>query len=190
MITKPEVSHPTPACPNPSDWSCYDGDATEVEVLNLLESLIYALKPRVIVETGCYKGFGTERLIAGVLKNGFGRVYTCDTGYDMVLHTVEKLKMYSHLMTTKIGTGVELINDIPAPIDFAFLDSGPDEIRCHELRAVLPKLAAEGVIAVHDVGQQHGLRAHFLRTVKELGLQYITFATPRGFALVRKWQLP
>lgn len=183
---KPEVSHPTPCCPEPQRWSCYDGDATEVEVLALLESLIVALKPKVIIETGCYDGHGTARLVAGVVQNGFGQVYTTDTGHDKSLATTARLAEFSHIVTVTTGTGIDLIRQIPGPVDFAFLDSGPDEIRCHELRALFPKLAATGVVVIHDSGLQHGMRPHIISALYELGMQFIMFDTPRGITLARK----
>ena len=187
-IVKPEVACVTACCPHPEQWSCYDSEGTELEVLSALQSLIVMLKPTTIIETGCYRGYGTEMLARGVAQNGFGSVLTTDIGGDMVQETQTRLTRLSldHLVSVHHGTGLELIAKAPRPINFAFLDSGPDEIRCHELRAVLPKLAPSGIIAVHDTGLQHGLREYFVRTVNELGLMYFMFDTPRGFSLVRK----
>ena len=183
----PEVSHPTEACPNPEQWHCYDGEATEVEVLEHLTSLVTLLKPPVLIETGCYRGYGTRALARGILANEKGLLWTCDIGFDMVQATRDMVPWAR--VNVEHCTGLQLIARLPAPIDFAFLDSGPDEVRCAELRAVLPKMSRSGVIVVHDTGLQHGLRPHFLKTVEELGLQYFMFDTPRGLSLVRKpWQ--
>lgn len=183
---KPEVSHPTKVCPSPELWRCHDSEATEVEVLDFLQYLVRMLKPKVIIETGCYDGYGTEQLVLGILANGFGHVHFCDIGQDKLASARERpgvpaLSLYN-------CTGVELIARVEGPIDFAFLDSGPDGIRIGELKALLPKLAPEGVVAVHDVGQ-HGLRAHFDFAMESLPeYQHIIFSTPRGLALVRKKQ--
>lgn len=182
---KPEVSHPTTVCPHPELWHCYDEQATEVEVLEFLAALVGMLKPQTIVETGCWDGYGSEQLVRGAIQNGFGHVYTCDIGHDKVLATTKRLEAFPGWATVTQSTGLELIDAVPAPIDFAFLDSGPDEIRCHELRAVLPKLSAEGIIVVHDVGVQGWLRRYFTDTVEELGLQSFIFTTPRGLGLAR-----
>ena len=183
-----EVSHPTVCCPKPHLWSCYDSEGTEVEVVDFLSALVVMLKPEVLIETGCYKGYGTEQIARGVVANGFGEFYTTDVGMDMVETTQRRLAsryLQDHVQVVH-GTGVQLIARMTKPVDFAFLDSGPDDIRTQELRALLPKLSASGVVVVHDTGIQHGLRAHFLTAVKELRLQYFMFDTPRGVSLVRK----
>jgi predicted O-methyltransferase YrrM len=187
MTIQNEVSHPTAACPVPEQWTCYDSEATEIEVLKLLHSLVVALKPKVVIETGCYNGYGTEALASGCDKNGFGTVWSCDVGFDKLSITQARLQG-SQLDNVKLFNcfGTELIKQVPSEIDFAFLDSGADGVRCDELRVLYPKLAKSGVVVVHDVGIQHGLRPYFFRTMKELGMEYITFDTPRGLALVRK----
>jgi predicted O-methyltransferase YrrM len=182
----PEVSHPTSVCPHPELWHCYDDQATEIEVLDFLTALVVMLKPRIIIETGCWLGFGTERLVQGAIQNGFGHVYTCDIAHDKVLDARERLTAVSDWVTVKHCTGLELIAEVPTPIDFAFLDSGPDMVRCHELCAVTPKLATEGIVAVHDVGVQGWLRYYFTETVRNLALQHFIFTTPRGLGLARK----
>lgn len=183
---KPEISHPTPCCLHPERWSCYDGDATEVEVLYFVGALVRALKPEVAIETGSYLGHGTEHITLGIATNGSGHLWTTDIGHDMATKTAERMSQFSHLVTVTTGSGIDLINQLPGPIDFAFLDSGPDEIRCHELRALHPKLAASGVVVIHDSGLQHGLRPHLIKTLRELGMQFIMLDTPRGVTIARK----
>ena len=183
---KPEVSHPTEACPEPELWTCVDDQATELEVLELLTALVVALKPRMLIETGCYDGWGTLALARGCQRNHFGSVFTCDVDKAKTHTTYEVFKRQGmggiSIMTC---TGKELIERLDQ-IDFAFLDSGADEVRCEELKTLMPKLSRSGVVVVHDVGIQHGLRPHFFETVRELGLEFITLDTPRGLALVRK----
>ena len=183
----PEVSQSTSRCPYPQRWQCYDDMATEVEVLDLLTALVVALKPEVIVETGCYKGYGTERLLRGAIKNGLGHVYTCDIDHSMVIQTREWLKDIGGCEIRQC-TGLELINSISTPIDFAFLDSGGEaRIRAEELRAVLPKLSPWGVVAVHDTGQTHPDHREAIEgVVRELNLDVVFFDTPRGMSIIKK----
>jgi predicted O-methyltransferase YrrM len=158
--------------------------ATEIECLDMLEALVWMLKPEVIVETGCYKGYGTDRLINGVIKNGSGHVYTCDLQSEMVEMT---RKIAGRTATVEQCTGAELISKLSS-IDFAFLDSGGQaSVRREELELVLPKLSPWGVVAVHDTGETHpDFREEFDRAVKELNLDAVFFDTPRGFALLKK----
>lgn len=184
---KPEVSHPTEACPQPELWSCIDDQATELEVLDLLTALVVALKPKRIIETGCYDGYGTAALWHGCQRNRFGQIWTCDRDLNRTKATYERLRQSGVKGVSIVCcSGIHMIRNVDAPIDFAFLDSGADEVRCDELKELLPKLSVSGVVVIHDVGIQHGLRPHFLKTVDELRLEYITLDTPRGVALVRK----
>lgn len=191
-----EVSHPTPACPHPALWSCYDSEATELEVLDFLQTLVRMLKPEVVIETGCYRGHGTEKLAVGLSMNGFGHLWTTDIGIDKVEETKSRLKAHrlwpmDHVVTVRHGTGVQLIAQMSRQIDMAFLDSGPDEVRVEELKVLLPKLNKSGVVIIHDTGLQHGLRSYFLEAVASMpGLQVFMFDTPRGLSLVRKTWIP
>ena len=185
---KPEVCIATKVCPHPELWHCYDEQATEVEVLDFLYALVVMLKPRRIVETGCYNGYGTERLARGCRENGFGVLYTCDLAGEQVRKTLARLDAgkYTGIVVSQC-TGETLINSISGDIDLAFLDSGPDEIRCHELRALYPKLSPGGVVAVHNNGIHGWLREKYLPPLlRELNMQHIYFDTPRGVALARK----
>jgi predicted O-methyltransferase YrrM len=182
----PEMSPPTAVCLNPERWHAYDNMATELEVLALLGCLVAALKPKRILETGCYHGHATEQLAKATRINGFGDIFTCDTGAREVQITHERLLGYSNVSIIT-GTGLELINTVGGPIHFAFLDSGPDEIRCHELRALYPYLSAGAVVAIHDSGVHTFLREKYLpHLLRELEMQHIFFDTPRGLCLCRK----
>lgn len=185
----PEVSTPTPRCSHPEVWSCHDAMATEIEVLDMLTALVWMLKPKVIAETGCYFGHGTEKLALGALHNGFGHVYTCDIDHSMTVRAAERLQ-YSlkELVTIEQCSGTELIAKLAEPVDFAFLDSGgTPSVRGDELRAVMPKLSPWGVVAIHDTGPTHpDLREQIFGVVEELGLESVTFDTPRGFTICRR----
>ncbi len=185
----PEVSRSTARCPYPERWTCYDDQATELEVLNMLTALVTMLKPEVIVETGCYRGYGTERLVMGAAQNGFGAVYTCDVSHEMIVATQQKLSCRdTRWYTVDSCTGVELISKVPSLIDFAFIDSSGDaSVRAEELRLVIPKLSPWGVVVVHDTGETHpDHRDAIEAVVKELDLAAVFFDTPRGCAIIRR----
>lgn len=185
---KPEVCIATKVCPFPELWHCYDEQATEVEVLDFLYALVIMLKPRRVVETGCYNGFGTERLAKGCRENGFGVLYTCDISKEQVDNTVSRLKQggYQGIIVNQCS-GIQLIHTVAGAVDLAFLDSGPDENRCDELRALYLKISPGGVVALHDTGIHGFLREKYLPPLlRELNMQYIYFDTPRGITLCRK----
>jgi predicted O-methyltransferase YrrM len=187
----PEVATPTLECRNPERWSCYDGMATEVEVLKLLYSLVRAIKPQVIVETGTYLGAGTMWLAKAAKANGFGVVNSCDIGGHFIQEAQELLKReevdgYAQLF---VESGIQMIQRHSA-IGFAFLDSGIN-IRVDEAMMVLSRLSSRGVIAVHDSNTYHanfsgGPRYGLVQLAERNNLQLLQLDTPRGLTLLKK----
>ncbi len=180
----PEMSRPTSRCPHPERWHAWDDMATEVEVLAMISYLVNMLKPSVIVETGCYTGYGTVALEEGLIGNGDGHIYTCDLQSEMVVKTRNRV---GSSVSVEQCMGAELIGKLPV-IDFAFLDSGGDaSVRADELRLVIPKLSPWGVVVVHDTGETHpDHREAIEAVVKELDLAAVFFDTPRGVAIIRR----
>lgn len=182
---KAEVSEKSSECPTPEKWLCYDGMATELEVLNFIEALVILIKPNIIVETGTWYGYGTIHLAYATKTNNNGIVYTAETDrniLDISLQNVAKQGLTDRVVFHH-GTGIEIINKIQYLIDFAFLDSGDGDTRCAELEALLPKL--NGFVVIHDTGSTHaGWRDQVYSTINRLGLHSLQFATPRGLTLV------
>ena len=181
-----EMCVATSVCPHPELWHAFDNMATELEVINFLRALVITLKPKMLIETGCYHGHATEQLALGMMQNGFGELYTCDLGSQEGTITAKRVESLGQIVIYQCS-GIDMITDLSGPIDFAFLDSGPDEIRCHELRALYPKLSPGAVVAIHDSGIQGFLREKYLPPLlRELDMQFIMFDTPRGLCLCRK----
>jgi len=187
----PEVSPPTPECPHPEQWRCYDGMATEVEVLEFLAALVSVTKAKTAVETGCYHGYGSTFIGRAVRANG-GTLHTCDIDTECVRRTLLRLSQQDLARECYVHhkSGVDLIKGLRGPIDFAFLDSEFKGERARELAVLLPKLAPSGVVAVHDTSRRHvengGPRMEMLDAAREQGLELITLDTPRGLILLRK----
>lgn len=183
----PEMSVPTSVCIDPSRWHAYDNMATELEVIDFLRALVIMLKPRVAIETGCYHGHATRAIAEGLHEEGRGHLYSCDLGNAEIEMTRMRLDHLARYVILAQVSGIDLITFLDDPVDFAFLDSGPDECRALELRALYPKLTPGGVVAIHDTGIQGYLREKYLGpALRELDMQAIYFDTPRGLALCRK----
>lgn len=181
---KTEVSPATNSCPDPTLWSCYDENSSEVEVLAFLKALVVLLKPKVIVETGTYKGYGTRALSDGVEENGSGKVFTTEIDVNLALNA--SLKFWNpKFVFYRSERGVDLIGKLES-IDLAFIDSGNTNCRLEEVAAVLPRLSPSGVVVVHDTGENHDLRPGLEAIIRRENLQAIFFDTPRGLCLLRK----
>lgn len=97
-------------------YKAFDNMAVELEVAELLISLVRAIKPTTIYETGSGQGWSTLALAAGCKGNGFGEVYAWEV--DPKFRT---------LMTARCrGYPVFALEDSFGPDpDMVFLDSGP-----------------------------------------------------------------
>lgn len=184
----PEVAVATPECPNPQQWQCIDAMATEREVLEFLRALVVMLKPKLIVETGTYLGYGTLYLAEGVSLNGRGHVYTADP-IGLAIKQAKVLILgrgLGRLVSFHVSTGEQMLKGLPFSVDLAFLDSDL-ETRIGEMEALRPKLAPGAVIAVHDTNTFHRLpRKQFTKYAEANGFQAINFDTPRGLMLLRE----
>jgi len=190
LAVVPEVATPTNECPNPSQWQCFDDMATEVEVLELLYSLVRAMRPAVIVETGTYKGIGTYYLATAARDNGFGEVHTAEPFAHLAREARSRLAAKGLTnVTVHQKTGVDMIFRMSKTVDFAFLDSNM-ETRVPELVTLYPMLKDGAIVAVHDTNTFHatygGPRKGITDLANELTMQLIQLDTPRGLTLLRK----
>src|SRR2546423_7804097 len=144
----PEVAVPTPECPTPDKWRCYNDMATEVEVLQFIHAVVRMLKPKVVIETGTYLAHGTSHIAAALAENGFGHVFSAEPDIGRCNEAQARIKSVGlDTWTTIINTiGENLITDQPNLVDFAFLDSNFDT-RVAEMVLLVPKLSPNGVVA-------------------------------------------
>jgi predicted O-methyltransferase YrrM len=183
-----EYTPPTPECPNPQLWNMVDSQTTELEVLDFLKALVIAVKPRLIVETGTFLGYGTIKLAEGAKANGFGRVVTVE--YDPALFE----KARERVQAAGLGEWVECRNEssltaqIDGDIDFYFSDSAL-AMREQEIRRLLPQVDPRGIIAIHDASSHFKVvREAALRMEHEGLLSVCLLSTPRGLVIAQRQQ--
>jgi predicted O-methyltransferase YrrM len=181
-----EYTSATRECPNPGQWKMVDSQTTELEVLDFLKELVTTIKPSLIVETGTFLGYGTLKLAEGAKANGFGRVVTIE--FDPVIYA----KARERIEAAGLSDWVECRNEssletrVDGTIDFYFSDSAL-AIREQEIRRLLPQIAPNGVIAIHDASSQFEVvRAAALRMEQEGLLSLVLLSTPRGLVLAQK----
>ena len=144
------------------------GIEVEPQVVGFLVALVEALRPRYVIETGCYHGTTSaaigEALIVGSL----------DT-MDIDSYSVELATAFTQGLPVTVHHCASLDFTPSQPIDLAFLDSDPD-IRLHELEHFAPYLAPDAIVAIHD--------SRDLPQPKE-GWRWVNLPTPRGLLLVQ-----
>ena len=181
-----EYTPPTPECPNAHLWHMADSQSTELEVLDFLKSLVTTVKPRLIVETGTFLGYGTIAMAQGLKSNGFGRIITIE--YDPVIwaEAKERIKAAGLLDWVESRNESSTETAIDGTIDLLFSDSAI-VVREQEIRRLLPQISPRGLIAIHDAS------SHF-KIVRDLALQMeqegllsvVMLPTPRGLVVAQK----
>lgn len=180
-----------PLLPDVSAWSSQDTKSSENEVNEFIYSLVRMIKPHIVVETGCYLGEATFQIADALVRNGFGKLITCDTDekcIKIVEDEIEKSNYPIGLIFPYVMIGENVINTLSDPIDFAFIDSsGNGAIREQEIEALIPKLSRFGMFLLHDTAPQHKtIREAGERIKKKYNLSAIYFNTPRGLSLYQK----
>jgi predicted O-methyltransferase YrrM len=181
-----EYTPPTPECPNPQLWHMADSQSTEMEVLDFLKALVTTIKPRLIVETGTFIGYGAIALAQGLKANGFGRLITIE--FDPAIYAKAKERIASAGLADWVEARNESSTEteIDGTIDLLFSDSAL-AIREEEIRRLLPQVNPQGLIAIHDASSHFKVvREAALRMEAEGLLSVVLLPTPRGLVLAQK----
>ncbi|HXS12397.1 MAG TPA: class I SAM-dependent methyltransferase [Acidobacteriaceae bacterium] len=189
-VLQPEYHRATPECPHPEQWSMFDSMTAELEVLELLATLVTTLKPQLVVETGSFLGVSTEWIARGLERNAAGgapagKVISCE--YDPVVFTRAKQRFGSNPLSRFIDLRNEssLEMTVGGSIDLLFSDSDPD-LREAEVKRFLPQMNPNGLIVIHDASSH-------LKTVREAAkklereglISVLLLPTPRGLVLAQ-----
>jgi len=154
------------------------GTSAEVEVMDFLYALVRLLKPDLIVEGGCYLGYGSYALGRGAQDNGRGRVVTCDTDPDRCQQA--RIKVQSLPVEVRQCSILDVAE--LTQCDLAFLDSGDDEKVSHDTRIGSLHKMKQGALAVmHDTRNEKLLRP----AVDAAGMPSIHFETWRGLSIIQ-----
>jgi predicted O-methyltransferase YrrM len=159
-----------------------DGVATETDVSALIASLVGALKPDLVVETGAYLGHTTREIGARLAIEGRGRLIALEIAADRAACAAQRCQAFP----VEVIAGDSLAWTPPprARIDLLFLDS-EYETRLKECRRFKPWASPRCVIVAHDT-----VIANYRKGLEQLAVEGITtpwvhLPTPRGLSLAR-----
>lgn len=181
-----EYVPPTPECPHPELWKMVDSQTSELEILDLLKSLVTTVKPRLIVETGTFIGYSAIKMAEGLKENGFGRIITIE--YDPAIFAKAQVRIETSGLTDWIEYRNEssLETRIDGAIDIFFSDSHLT-IRENEIRRFLPQIDPRGLILIHDASSHFRVvREAALRLEQEGLISVVLLSTPRGLVIAQK----
>ncbi|AXC14010.1 O-methyltransferase [Acidisarcina polymorpha] len=186
QFTQPEYTPATPECPQPELWKMLDSQTTEVEVLELLKTLVTTLKPKLVVETGTFLGHGTVKLAEGVKENGFGKVITVE--FDASIHARAVKRFEDSGLAPWIESRLEssLETVIDGSIDLLYSDSHLAN-REAEIQRLLPQLDPRGVLVIHDASSHFKLVPEAALRMEAEGLiSAVLLSTPRGVVIAQR----
>jgi caffeoyl-CoA O-methyltransferase len=114
-----------------------------------LEMLVFAHRPRSVLEIGTFSGYSSLAMAAGLPPGG--RITTCE------LSPVHAEAARSHIAASPYadrievieGPAIDTVSSLPGPFDFVFIDADKTSYLSY-YEAVLPKLAPGGLIAADN----------------------------------------
>ena len=117
-----------------------------------LELLVFGLGARRVLEIGTYSGYSALSMAAGLPADG--RIDTCELEqkHAEVARRYIAASPYADRITVHVGPALETLAGLDGPYDFIFVDADKTGYDAY-YDAVLPKLAARGLIAFDNMLQ-------------------------------------
>jgi caffeoyl-CoA O-methyltransferase len=114
-----------------------------------LQMLVYALKPRLVLEIGTFSGYSSLSMAAG-LEPG-ARIITCELNpvHAEVARRHIAASAYRDVIEVIEGPALDTVTGLDGPFDFVFIDADKGSYSAY-YEAVLPKLAPGGLIAADN----------------------------------------
>jgi caffeoyl-CoA O-methyltransferase len=114
-----------------------------------LQSLVWSLKARRVLELGTYSGYSALSMAGGLPEDG--RIDTCeiDEQHAAVARRYIERAGLSDRITVHVGPALETVQRLDGPWDFVFIDADKDGYVDY-YEAVLPKLSEHGLIAADN----------------------------------------
>ncbi len=185
-----------------SKFKMFTDAGTEVEVSELLYSLVRVMKPMLVLETGTHIGISSTYMALALKENQEGTITT--------LEVIPELRNQATRLWADVGVISQVESRLESSlsfdvaglsIDILFLDSEP-LYRFDELARFFPAVRPGGLIIIHDLHQDFG---HTTLTVngqydwpygdfrpkvgdlfKNHELQVFCMPTPRGLTIMQK----
>jgi caffeoyl-CoA O-methyltransferase len=115
-----------------------------------LKMLVAMLRPRHILEIGTFTGYSSLSM-AEALPPG-GRITCLDISekHAAIARRYHREAGYADRVDIVVGPAIDSLKSLPGPFDLVFIDADKENYRNY-YEDVLPKLSANGVIAVDNV---------------------------------------
>ena len=150
----------------------------------LLEFLVWALQPRLILEIGTYSGYSA--LSMGRALPPGGRIITLEADPDRATFARRHVERHGRI-SVREGDALESIAALDGPFDLVFIDADKKGyIDYYE--AVLPKLAPRGlIVADNTLGlDMDGIREFDEHVARDERTVQVVLSVRSGVTLIRR----
>jgi caffeoyl-CoA O-methyltransferase len=114
-----------------------------------LEMLVFALRPRLVLEIGTFTGYSSISMAAALPPGG--RIITCDIDESAQADARRHAEAagVAELIDYRLGPALDTVAGLDGPFDLVFIDADKTNyLKYYE--AVLPKLSPAGLIAADN----------------------------------------
>jgi caffeoyl-CoA O-methyltransferase len=114
-----------------------------------LEMLVFARRPRRVLEIGTFSGYSSLAMAAGLPPGG--QITTCELSpvHAEAARRHIAASPYADRIEVIEGPAIDTVQSLPGPFDFVFIDADKGSYLAY-YQAVLPKLAPGGLIAADN----------------------------------------
>jgi caffeoyl-CoA O-methyltransferase len=115
----------------------------------LLELLVHATRARLVLEIGTFAGLSALAMAGGLAPDG--RIITCEIDRERAEFARARFAAagLGERIELRVGPAIETIDSLDGPFDLVFIDADKAGYLAY-YEAVLPKLAAHGLIVVDN----------------------------------------
>ena len=114
-----------------------------------LQTLVWAARPRLVLELGTYSGYSALSMAAALPPGG--RIVTCEVAEEHAEFARRHIEgsPYAERVELRVGPALDTIGQLPGPFDLVFIDADKGGYLAY-YEAVLPKLAPRGLIVADN----------------------------------------
>lgn len=115
----------------------------------LLETLVWATEPRLVLELGTYSGYSALSMAAALPEGG--RIVTCEVSEEHAAFAQRHVEAagLADRISIRRGPALETIASLDGPFDLVFVDADKGGYSAY-YEAVVPKLAPRGLIVADN----------------------------------------
>lgn len=132
-----------------------------------LAELLRQAKPRLVVECGTAVGYSGLWIARELKRAGAGKLITIEIGADLSRRAEANFRKagLAEYVTLRVGDARKIVKELKGPIDFVFLDCGPENYHACFL-GLEDKLKDGAIVVADNAGYGARAMAEYLKHVR------------------------